>query len=752
MLQELFPHSRILLCHFHVLKWIKKIIATVPKEMSVRKELFHCFKKMMYAPTESDFEEQYKKWNELAEDIEVRVSSVKDAPYVNLKNYFFNNWMSCVQMWATFERKNLPIASDNTTNRVERSFGVLKYTLRMNNRKNIPMESAVCQVIKWAEGKLEERKIEAERKQMNIHHEDPVIKAEYEEAAKVLNRSGCLAFKRSIEIFKKHEKKLSISPCGGVDEVYRSSGDLNFVKNYQSDDHSCSCTFWRKNQHVCRHIILVRKVNKLPLFSAELFSDYYFKLDSISEAIPPGQVSTPIDIVAPCSSSDEEEAKDVPFNENEKFRIAQNSCSAINDLLPKFGTKEFIRYMWELEIIRNRLRRGEPMLQDVAIEDGGHDENPEEPSKTCKTETDVGKLDEALQKEVDWLKFEKSLRRKGRPRKGKNMKAWKKNKQDQGRNDRLPVFTEVATESAAVTTPKLEGEDLDIIRISPSEEEASSTQVANNQDKIDKDKEICALPPFPYQVCDNAITYKDFGTLTEKQYISDCVFNWWLKLMDIERSVDEVELLSTLHYQNLDAWIPGTPLDKTGRLYSWGKNLNGFVNDKTLMIIPGVWRRHYYVLVCVLDPSLPTVYVLESFGGSYACLPPQTQTLCSLLAVTSEESGILLPAFEKVVLEVPRQPMGSNNCGIFAIEYIERIVSDPQQFIHDARGNNLANWFDPHSLDTKRVEISARISQAAETQQMGCPNSYVQLPLPTPSSIFRQVLSSIFITLVLLMD
>ena len=143
------------------------------------------------------------------------------------------------------------------------------------------MESSIMQVVKWAEGKMIGAKVEADRKEMNIYHDDVVIRGEFETAAKFLNRCGCLAFKRSIQIFKKFENSLCLGPAGVVSQTYKK-GDKEVVKTYQTDEVRCDCSFWKKNQHVWRHILFVRQTKHLPLFSKELFLAFYLRKENIA--------------------------------------------------------------------------------------------------------------------------------------------------------------------------------------------------------------------------------------------------------------------------------------------------------------------------------------------------------------------------------------------------------------------------------------------------------------------------------------
>ena len=55
---------------------------------------------------------------------------------------------------ARFKRKSLPMATEHTINRLERSFGVRKADLKVNTFKEVTIEEAVMHIMNWADRKL----------------------------------------------------------------------------------------------------------------------------------------------------------------------------------------------------------------------------------------------------------------------------------------------------------------------------------------------------------------------------------------------------------------------------------------------------------------------------------------------------------------------------------------------------------------------------------------------------------------------
>ena len=164
VLAKVFPSSVIILCVFHVLKWMHGIFRSALVSMSVKDELMTLFKALVYAKDEDEFKTNLREWYDLIDGIEVKV--VSTGNYVKLAEYFDRNWVPVIKMWALFERKKLPLGAEHTTNRLERTFRSMKLELKTYNIGEVSMARAVYQLVSWAENQIEDRYIVAQRSRM----------------------------------------------------------------------------------------------------------------------------------------------------------------------------------------------------------------------------------------------------------------------------------------------------------------------------------------------------------------------------------------------------------------------------------------------------------------------------------------------------------------------------------------------------------------------------------------------------------
>ena len=133
--------------------------------------------------------------------------------------------------------------------RLERAFGLLKEELHVNNRDEITIEGCIIQTVKWAENKLVEQHTLAQRKDMQFYDEDPEILKELNAASIELNKIGCLAFKKSIDMLKNKSTRLQVDD-NGVKEVFREGDDEDdqVDKIYSTSLDRCDCTRWMQDR------------------------------------------------------------------------------------------------------------------------------------------------------------------------------------------------------------------------------------------------------------------------------------------------------------------------------------------------------------------------------------------------------------------------------------------------------------------------------------------------------------------------
>ena len=363
------------------------------------------FRDMLYARTEEDFQEKEAVFEEEAADVEVRLGSGDKSRMDNLRDYYQRCWSPIKSKWAWCLRKRLPLGKESTNNRVERKFRSAKLHLQNTNPGKVSVQRAIIVLVRWVDDRLVGRMLKAQAKRMRIYDHDPDIMAQYSLAARDLNRTGCKQFQETVNHMRHCEGKMEVTE-EGVWEEFADGED----HTYATSESQCSCSSKVRMQKPCKHILLWRKVNRLPLFEKDLFAESYHVLDQQDKVgVPPPEALE--------EEADEEwsegEMTEVPLRPEEKYKQADILLKTLNELLQHHGTRIFKTYMLELEGVKDRVRKGLSILSETAaplssqcIERKGQ--------KMISKGTQTTK---SLEKDPNTLHFYDNIKSKGRPKK-----------------------------------------------------------------------------------------------------------------------------------------------------------------------------------------------------------------------------------------------------------------------------------------------------------------------------------------------
>ena len=89
-IKKIFPSATILLCIFHVLKYMKNLVSTAVVKQDVKYEIFAQFKKLLYSRSEDAFERENKVFLDTIKGVEIKAGD----KYVQLTTYYLKNWES----------------------------------------------------------------------------------------------------------------------------------------------------------------------------------------------------------------------------------------------------------------------------------------------------------------------------------------------------------------------------------------------------------------------------------------------------------------------------------------------------------------------------------------------------------------------------------------------------------------------------------------------------------------------------------
>ena len=137
-----------LLCHFHVMKYWKNLVATALVTANVKEDCIDDLQAILYSHSPESYETKVSLFKKKYADVEVRTGKAK---YERMIDYLERNWFKSCELWAMYHRKGLPTLGDNTTNRVESTFSALKRHLDATIGRNSRLERLIPALMNFAE-------------------------------------------------------------------------------------------------------------------------------------------------------------------------------------------------------------------------------------------------------------------------------------------------------------------------------------------------------------------------------------------------------------------------------------------------------------------------------------------------------------------------------------------------------------------------------------------------------------------------
>ncbi|KAE9316426.1 hypothetical protein PF008_g19014 [Phytophthora fragariae] len=119
VLESNFPEARVLICHFHVIKYLKEM-RSKPEFGKISSydavQIDACIHKLVYADSDISNEAAHFALKGLCER----------TGHSGFFDYFEKNWHECQDRWVMHRRADLPHFRNHTNNRLESFFGKLK--------------------------------------------------------------------------------------------------------------------------------------------------------------------------------------------------------------------------------------------------------------------------------------------------------------------------------------------------------------------------------------------------------------------------------------------------------------------------------------------------------------------------------------------------------------------------------------------------------------------------------------------------
>ena len=354
-------------------------------------------------------------------------------------------------MWVECFRLHLPLLGDDTTNRVESSFSLLKESLS-DTFITVPKTiEGIQHLVEYADNRLLERYALGRERRLVIFNANKKILALNEEASHVLNDRGCRLLNEALCKMEERRGNIEIVD-GGVLETFANGNK----KEYNANDRFCNCSFAANHQAPCLHILFLRRLDEISdpethIFDKTLFNSRYYKRDLMGilcghennneETNDDENNNEHTEVV---ENEELSSKKEKIMTERSRFKMIMPIALSIANLASLHDTRSFLKIKEDLELVEKRIRRGNRVFplgareisdEDTTVDDtegvgavfnspgeeaGNVDSAEDKTAEETEMNDTVPEEDYNPDSRFNSLKFEESVRTKGRPRKKKD--------------------------------------------------------------------------------------------------------------------------------------------------------------------------------------------------------------------------------------------------------------------------------------------------------------------------------------------
>jgi hypothetical protein len=121
-----------------------------------------------------------------------------------------------------------------------------------------------------------------------------------------------------------------------------------------------------------------------------------------------------------------------------------------------------------------------------------------------------------------------------------------------------------------------------------------------------------------------------------------------------------------------------------------------------IIFLPWCESSHFFSIIGVLGPQ-DRIYIMESIG-TYG-VPAGAGILEDFIKQVRASQGWDPVDCIIIILDSPKQEMGSNSCAFYMQENVISLLRDPEDFCSRAENNNMMTWYDGKQVEKRRKEM-----------------------------------------------
>ncbi|EEY69056.1 uncharacterized protein PITG_23301 [Phytophthora infestans T30-4] len=344
VLRAAFPDASILLCQFHVLKYLREAVASSDYGFTSwqKDQLRSTFNLLVYAPTEAAYLKHRRYLRHLVtfgtqagSDAHNEAEEECDPNLHAFEAYFTKNWDSCRELWCAYKRQNTVTLGNNTNNRLESAWKQLKEWVDAF----MDLDECIASIM-YYQSRQERSFNDQVFKVTSVQHTH--YDKEMKHVANLVGQHACeLIYKQyTFAVAQTSYQYNEVFP--GVYAIHSESRSEDALDEPRvsytvyKNSWTCSCLFMATRLLPCRHVFFIRKDMKMEsVIPTQLLNERWL-LTTVRSAVNLAELPRAKFAIV----SAPEDASST-WDSNRKYREANLIASSISDTMAGFGMKDY---------------------------------------------------------------------------------------------------------------------------------------------------------------------------------------------------------------------------------------------------------------------------------------------------------------------------------------------------------------------------------------------------------------------------
>ena len=206
----------------------------------------------------------------------------------------------------------------------------------------------------------------------------------------------------------------------------------------------------------------------------------------------------------------------------------------------------------------------------------------------------------------------------------------------------------------------------------------------------------------------NGLFQSDLDSLQHTSYISNAIIDYKIRCLQPNGPAGKIVWMMS----NSLGQLLNSPWWESPSVTSQLKAAQLYTEVGCKIIFLPWWQfDHFYAIISVLGDSknqhVDHIFVMESVG-TYPT-PVGVKHMTNFLKEVKCRKNIFSEEPIVRTLNTPKQPVGSNDCAVYVMEFGKFLLDDPHLFCRKAFDNNLGNLFSEDLVRNRRAELKREI-------------------------------------------